>query len=53
MDLGKGRLSQEVDINQGVRQGCSIFPSLFHMYIDKILREWMNVCPADIRISDK
>ena len=40
-------------INQGVRQGCSLSPSLFNMYIDEILREWMNVCPAGIRISDK
>ena len=34
IDLGKRRLSQEVVINQSVRQGCSFSASFFNMYID-------------------
>ena len=52
-DLRKRRLSQEVTINQGVRQSCSLSLSLFNMYTDEILQIWMNFCPAGIQISDK
>lgn len=42
----KGKLSEEFMINKGVRQGCSLSPSLFNIYIDDILREWKK-CTND------
>ena len=39
VDLGKGRLSEEITINQDYRQNYSLSPSLFNMYIDEILRK--------------
>lgn len=40
--------------NQGVRQGCSISPTLFNIYIDNIVKKWkMDVNPGIEIGSDK
>jgi hypothetical protein len=34
------RYSKDIKINQGVRQGCSLSPILFNIYLDDVIREW-------------
>lgn len=33
-----GRLSDNIPINQGIRQGCSMSPTLFKIHIDDVLK---------------
>jgi hypothetical protein len=35
-----GRYSKDIKINQGVRQGCSMSPTLVNIYLDDVIREW-------------
>jgi sorting nexin-29 len=35
-----GRYSKDISTNQGVRQGCSLSPNLFNIYLDDVIREW-------------
>jgi hypothetical protein len=32
----EGRYSKDIKINQGVRQGCSLSPTLFNIYLDNV-----------------
>jgi hypothetical protein len=36
----EGGYSKEIKINQGVRQDCSLSPTLFNIYLDDVFREW-------------
>lgn len=33
---------REVEMNSGLSQGRSLSPTIFNIYIDKILREWLK-----------
>jgi retron-type reverse transcriptase len=41
IDLGYETTS-EIKTNKGVRQGCSISPTLFNIYIDGMFRTWKS-----------
>jgi hypothetical protein len=32
-----------VHINQGVKQGCPMSPTLFNIFIDEVIRQWQDV----------
>jgi hypothetical protein len=49
IELGDGQFSQEIVINQGVRQGCTPSPILFNIDMDDISRELKNRINSGIK----
>lgn len=41
--IGK-RLSKSFPVNKGLRQGCSVSPTLFKIYVAKALHQWKKKC---------
>jgi hypothetical protein len=41
MEIGKGTSvsNKEVHINQGIKQGCPMSPTLFNIFIDEVIRQ--------------
>jgi hypothetical protein len=39
-------ISDPIQINKGIRQGCGLSPILFNVYINKILQEFKMVIKA-------
>lgn len=47
----QNKTTQQEITNQGVRQGCSLSPTLFNIYMDVIIRDWKRVIPPGINIG--
>ena len=48
------KLTEEFPTSKGLLQGCLISPTLFKIYIDIILKEWVQQCgKMGIKIGDK
>jgi hypothetical protein len=42
VNAGNGISEVSRDITQGVRQGCPPSPVLFNLYLDKVIRIWLQ-----------
>ena len=47
-----GRLSGDIPINKGVRQGCCVSPTLFNMYIGVTLRAWKSRVTSGVHFNN-
>lgn len=50
----QNKLTEEIRLNKGLKQGCSLSPVLFNIYIDQALNLWYKKCSEmGIPIEDK
>ena len=46
-----GEITEELKTNQGLKQGCSLSPILFNIYLDEILKEWKQKVHKGINLG--
>jgi hypothetical protein len=51
-DKGTTVSNKEIHINRGVKQGCPMFPILFNIFIDEVIRQWQDVLIKDFKIGN-
>jgi hypothetical protein len=44
--------NKEIHINQEVKQGCPMSPTLFNIFIDEVIRQWQDVSIKDFKIGN-
>jgi hypothetical protein len=50
IDAGR-KILDKIYINQGVRQGCNLSPTLFNLYIDDLLRNWKHKVDTGVMLK--
>jgi hypothetical protein len=51
-DKGTSVSSKEIHINQGVKHGCPMSPTLVNIFIDKVIRQWQDVLIKDFKTGN-
>jgi hypothetical protein len=46
-----GQISEPIIINKGASQGCGLSPSLFNIYIDRIVKDWKQAITNGIQLT--
>jgi retron-type reverse transcriptase len=52
IDKGTSVSNKEIHINQGVKQGCPMSPTLFNIFTDEVIRQWKDVLIKDFKIGN-
>jgi retron-type reverse transcriptase len=52
IDKGTSVSNKEIHINQGVKQGYPVSPTLFNISIDKVIRQWQDVLIKAFKICN-
>ena len=42
-----GQLLDEIEVNNGLRQGCTMAPSLFNLYACVVAQRWMELVDGE------
>jgi hypothetical protein len=45
-----GQISEPINTNRGVRQGCGLSPDLLNTYINKAIKEWKQTTQSGIQL---
>ena len=48
-----GGVSEPIQLNKRVREGCGLSPVLFNIYIDKIIQEFKKVIKKGIQLNNR
>ena len=43
--LVNGSVTEELEVNNGLRQGCTLAPTLFNLFINFVMKQFRNDCP--------
>ena len=46
-------ISEPINTNKGIRQGCGLSSVLFNIYINKIIQEFKRVMKKDIQLNNR
>jgi hypothetical protein len=46
-----GPISEPINANKGVRQGCGLSPELFNIYINRVIQEWKQTTQNGIQVT--
>jgi hypothetical protein len=52
IDKGTSVSSKEIQINQGVKQGCPVSPTLVKIFIDEVIRQWQDILIKGFKICN-
>jgi hypothetical protein len=51
MKYNDGQISEPINANKGVRQGCGLSSDLFNIYINKAIKEWKQTTQSGIQLG--